>query len=143
LRIQTEQAIPAPAEIFLTAPSLGLEGKAIVRHCVAQEGKYLIGIEFAAGLEWHLPQQPGAESALLAGMTARTAAIFEELLGGSSARDLQPFIDALSDEERDILFCTAACIQSAVAETCRERAEQIAGLLTTNSRRLPANLVPV
>jgi len=76
-------------------------------------------------------------------MTARTAAIFQELLGGGSARDLQPSVDALTDEEREILFCTAACIQSAVAETCRARADEIAGLLVSNSQRIPANLMPV
>ena len=143
LRIRTLQAIPAPAEVSLKAIGLGLAGKGIVRYCNGQAGKYVVGVEFAAGLHWQPPQQPVTESPLSAGMTARTAAIFQELLGGSSACDLQPSIDTLSDEEREILFCTAACIQSAVAETCRARADEIAGLLTNNSQRLPVNLMPV
>lgn len=143
LRIQTLQAIPAQTEVALKALSLGLAGRGIVRYCNDQAGKFVVGVEFAAGLHWQPPEQPVTESPLSAGMTARTAAIFQELLGGSSARDLQPSIDALTDEEREILFCTASCIQSAVAETCRARAEEIAGLLTSNSQRLPANLMPV
>ncbi|HEV2688845.1 MAG TPA: hypothetical protein VGV35_09830 [Bryobacteraceae bacterium] len=142
LRIETLQFIPAPAEVILKSPGLGLSGKGIVRYCRGQDGKYIVGLEFAAGLRWYPPEQ-AAETALSAGMTKRTAAIFQELMGGSSARELQPSIDRLSDDEQDILFCTAASIQSAVAETCRARAEEIAGLLTINSQRLPASLMPV
>jgi hypothetical protein len=143
LRIQTVQAIPAPIEVSLRALSLGLTGKGIVRYCRGEEGKYIVGLEFTGGLLWNPPDQTTVESTLSAAMTPRTAVIFEDLLGGASAGELQPSVDQLSDGERDILFWTAACIQSAVAETCQDRAAEIAGLLTANSRQLPATLVSV
>lgn len=143
LRIQTLQAIPAPIEVSLRAMSLGLAGKGIVRYCRGEKGKYVVGLEFVDGLTWTPPEQTAVESTLSAAMTPRTAAIFEDLLGGASARAIQPSVEQLSDKERDVLFWTAACIQSAVAETCRDRATEIAELLTANSRRLPATLVGI
>lgn len=143
LRIRTLQRIPAPAEVSLRALTLGLEGHAIVRYCHDDHGRYIVGLEFVAGLHWQAPDPMHSENELSRGMTPRTAAIFQDLLGGIPARDLQPAVDNLSDRERDILFCTAACIQSAVAETCRQRAAEIEGMLHANSQRLPANLTPV
>jgi hypothetical protein len=143
LRIQTEQVIPAPIEVSLRALSLGLSGKGIVHYCHGEERKYIVGLEFTGGLIWKPPEPAAVESTLSAAMTPRAAAIFEDLLGGASARELQSAVEQLSDEERDILFCTAACIQSAVAETCRDRAAEITGLLNANSQRLPATLVSI
>jgi len=143
LRIQTQQAIPAEIEVSLRAMSLGLAGKGLVKYCRGEMGKFVVGLEFLNGLTWSPPEPTTVESTLSAAMTPRTAAIFEDLLGGASAHTIQPLVDQLTDKERDVLFWTAACIQSAVAETCRDRATEIAELLTANSRRLPATMVGV
>ena len=143
LRIETPEAIPVSTEVSLRALSLGLSGKGIVRYCHSHEGKFLVGLEFTGGLYWRPPDQVAAETTFSQGMTPRTAAIFQELLGGVSARELQPSVEALTEDERATLFCTAACIQGAVAETCRARADEIEGLLNQNNQRLPVHLLPL
>lgn len=143
LRVETPEAIPVSTEVSLRALSLGLTGRGIIRYCHPNDGKFLVGLEFTGGLYWRPPEQVAAETTFSQGMTPRTAAIFEELLGGVSARELQPSVDALSEDERATLFCTAACIQSAVALTCRARADEIEGLLNLNNQRLPVQLLPL
>ena len=142
LRIEISEVLQEQTKVSLEALSLGLAGRGVVRYCLRQNEKYIVGVEFTGGLEWQPPEQNASPTALSAGMTARTAAIFQELLGGSSAQELQPAIDELTDQERDILLCTAACIQSAVADTCQARAQEIAALLAHNSQRLPESLTP-
>jgi len=143
LRIETTQPILVSTQVALRSLSLGLTGRGIVRYCHSRDDKFLIGLEFSGGLHWHPPDQAAAENTFSQSMTPRTAAIFQELLGGASARELQPSVDTLSEDERDILFCTAACIQAAVAATCQARADEIEGLLAQNNQRLPVHLLPI
>ena len=143
LRLETAEAIPVSTEVSLRALSLGLTGRGIVRYCHLHDGKFQVGLEFTGGLYWRPPDQIVAESTFSQGMTPRTAAIFQELLGGVSARELQPSVEALTEDERETLFCTAACIQGAVAATCRARADEIEGLLNQNKQRLPVQLLPL
>ena len=142
LRIEISESIPEQTNVSLEALSLGLAGPGVVRYSLRQDEKFIIGVEFTGGLQWQAPERNASSTALSAGMTPRTAAIFQELLAGSSAQELQPSIDELTDQERDILLCTAACIQSAVADTCQARAQEIAALLAHNSQRIPESLTP-
>lgn len=132
LRIEVSDAIPEETEFALKSPSLGLSGRAVVRYCHRNGPKYLIGVEFVSGLEWRPPDRGAAETSLSAGMTERTADIFQALLGGALIEDLQARINDLTSDERDILLCTASCIQTAVAANCQERADEIERLLVTN-----------
>jgi hypothetical protein len=53
LRLQMPEALPKQGYVSLRAPKLGLLGQASVRHCSRNGGsKFLIGVEFTAGLRW-------------------------------------------------------------------------------------------
>jgi hypothetical protein len=53
LRLQMPEALPKQAYVTIRAFKLGLQGNASVRHCSRLHGsKYVVGIEFTAGLRW-------------------------------------------------------------------------------------------
>ena len=53
LRLQMPEAMATQRYLTLRAPKLGLLGQASVRHCSRSGGsKFVIGIEFTAGLRW-------------------------------------------------------------------------------------------
>jgi hypothetical protein len=53
LRLQMPEAMPTQRYLTLRAPKLGLLGQASVRHCSRVGGaKFVIGVEFTAGLRW-------------------------------------------------------------------------------------------
>jgi hypothetical protein len=53
LRLKMPEALPRQAYLTLRASKLGLLGHASVRHCTAVGGsKFVIGVEFTAGLRW-------------------------------------------------------------------------------------------
>jgi len=61
LLLQMPEALPKQAYLTLRAPKLGLLGPASVRHCTRIGGaKFLIGLEFTAGLRWKPPQPTAA-----------------------------------------------------------------------------------
>jgi hypothetical protein len=52
VRMQISDPIPALTKICFKSDSLALNGSGTVRHCKKQRAKYIIGIEFAGGLQW-------------------------------------------------------------------------------------------
>jgi len=50
LRLQMPEPLRPQSYITLRAEKLGIHGQASVRHCSGRGGKYIIGVEFSAGL---------------------------------------------------------------------------------------------
>jgi hypothetical protein len=44
--------IPVLTKVCFKSDSLALSGSGTVRHCKKQKAKYIIGLEFAGGLQW-------------------------------------------------------------------------------------------
>lgn len=143
LRVASREAIPVSTTVSLTCDGLGLTGNVVVRYCQRDGSHFTLGLEFCPGLHWNAPDRRSSQESLSSGMTQLTAAIFDDLLSGTSAQELQPSVERLSEEERGTLLCTVACIQSTVAATCRERAAEIERMLAMNGQTLPPMLLPV
>jgi hypothetical protein len=143
MRIVVMEQIPVKAPVGLRAEGLGISGNGTVRYCRRQRSNYVTGVEFIGGMQWSAPSQPAHGATLTSGMTSRTSSIFESLLAGMAAHELQPSISQLSFEEREALLCTVSCIRTAVAENCQERAELIDLVLKNNGRPLPPRLLPM
>ena len=52
IRIEVGQPIEKQTYVTVQCSSLGLHGRASVRSCVRRGSKYLLGLEFSAGLKW-------------------------------------------------------------------------------------------
>jgi hypothetical protein len=52
LRIEVTEPIEKQTYVTVQCSSLGLHGRASVRSCARKGGKYLLGLEFTAGLQW-------------------------------------------------------------------------------------------
>jgi len=53
LRLQMPEPMPKQRYLTLRAPKLGLLGHASVKHCSRSSGsKFVIGVEFTAGMRW-------------------------------------------------------------------------------------------
>ena len=57
LRIEVPEAVPLQSYVTLQAQQLGIQGRASVRFCARVGGKYVLGLEFTAGLRWKPPTQ--------------------------------------------------------------------------------------
>ena len=63
LRIEMPEPLQERSYVTIKAEKLGLHGQASVRHCSKHGTKYIVGLEFAAGLRWK-PPTPEIEEAL-------------------------------------------------------------------------------
>jgi hypothetical protein len=52
IRIEVPEPIEKQTYITLQCSALGLHGRASVRSCIRKGAKYLLGLEFSAGLRW-------------------------------------------------------------------------------------------
>ena len=52
LRVEVSDPIEKQTYVTLQSPGLGLHGTASVRTCARKGMKYLVGLEFSAGLKW-------------------------------------------------------------------------------------------
>jgi len=52
IRIEVTEPIEKQTYVTLQCSALGLHGRASVRSCARKGGKYLLGLEFSAGLHW-------------------------------------------------------------------------------------------
>jgi hypothetical protein len=52
IRIEVPEPIEKQTYVTVQCLALGLHGRASVRSCARKGGKYLLGLEFSAGLQW-------------------------------------------------------------------------------------------
>ena len=52
MRVEVSDPLEKQTYVTLQAASLGLHGSASVRTCTRKGMKYLVGLEFSAGLKW-------------------------------------------------------------------------------------------
>jgi hypothetical protein len=52
MRVETAQQIDKQTYLTVQCAALGLHGRASVRSCVRKGTKYVLGLEFSAGLKW-------------------------------------------------------------------------------------------
>jgi len=52
IRVELSDPLEKQTYVTLQAVSLGLHGSASVRTCARKRMKYLVGLEFSAGLKW-------------------------------------------------------------------------------------------
>jgi hypothetical protein len=52
IRVEVSDPLEKQTYVTLQAASLGLHGSASVRTCTRKGMKYLVGLEFSAGLKW-------------------------------------------------------------------------------------------
>ena len=52
IRVEVSDPIEKQTYVTLQSPGLGLHGTASVRTCARKGMKYLVGLEFSAGLKW-------------------------------------------------------------------------------------------
>ena len=52
LRVETAEPLEKQTYVTLQSAGLGLHGSASVRTCARRRMKYLVGLEFSAGLKW-------------------------------------------------------------------------------------------
>jgi PilZ domain len=52
IRVEVSDPLEKQTYVTLQSPSLGLHGSASVRTCARKGMKYIIGLEFSAGLKW-------------------------------------------------------------------------------------------
>jgi hypothetical protein len=57
--MRVEVADPIEKQIYVTVqcPALGVHGRASVRSCTRKGMKYILGLEFSAGLKWKPPEK--------------------------------------------------------------------------------------
>jgi hypothetical protein len=55
LCVELPEGVPLRSFVTLRADHFGIQGRAQVRHCSRKGVKYLIGLEFSAGLRWKPP----------------------------------------------------------------------------------------
>jgi hypothetical protein len=52
IRVETSESLEKQAYVTLQSAGLGLHGSASVRTCTRKGMKYLVGLEFSAGMKW-------------------------------------------------------------------------------------------
>lgn len=70
-------------------------------------------------------------------MSVRTEAIFDALLGGSLADELEPSLAELDSAELRDLMCFACCAEAEVRGVCADRGDEISRMLDGHGRRTP------
>jgi len=58
--------------------------------------------------------------------------VFEALLAGSSADEVQLYLGQLTVEDRQAVLCTACYLLDEIAVNCHERAEEIGAFIAAN-----------
>ena len=58
--------------------------------------------------------------------------LFETLLAGASASEIQPELDQLTAEDRQAVLCTACYLLDELAANCPERADAIGAVIAAN-----------
>ena len=57
MRVEVPEQIEKQTYVTVLCAALGLHGRASVRNCSRKGMKFIVGLEFSAGLEW----KPGAK----------------------------------------------------------------------------------
>jgi hypothetical protein len=57
LSVELPEAVPVRSFVTLRSDRFGIQGRAQVRHCSRKGMKYLVGLEFSAGLRWKPPSR--------------------------------------------------------------------------------------
>jgi hypothetical protein len=52
IRVEVSEQIDKQTYVTVQCSALGLHGRASVRSCVRKSMKYVLGLEFSAGLQW-------------------------------------------------------------------------------------------
>jgi len=52
IRVEVSEPIDKQSYVTVQCPALGLHGRASVRTCARKGMKYVLGLEFSAGLQW-------------------------------------------------------------------------------------------
>ena len=58
--------------------------------------------------------------------------VFELLLAGTSADEVQLYLDQLTAEDRQAVLCTACYLLDELAANCPERADEIGAVIAAN-----------
>lgn len=56
LSLEIERAIPVGTMVQLESPDFRIAGVAYIRHCAPKAIRFVVGIEFAGGLQWNEPK---------------------------------------------------------------------------------------
>jgi PilZ domain len=57
MRFEVLERMPLRADVMLRCDKIGLQTRAIVRHCSQKGRKYIVGVEFAGGYRWAAPNE--------------------------------------------------------------------------------------
>lgn len=57
MRVELAEQIEPQTYVTVQCAALGLHGRASVRSCTRKGTKYVLGLEFSAGLQWKPPQK--------------------------------------------------------------------------------------
>lgn len=61
MRIEVAAPIDKQTYVTVQCAALGLHGRASVRSCTRKGMKYVLGLEFSAGLKWKPPEGPASQ----------------------------------------------------------------------------------
>lgn len=56
MRVEVADSIDKQTYVTVQCSALGLHGRASVRSCTRKGTKYILGLEFSAGLQWKPPK---------------------------------------------------------------------------------------
>ena len=57
MRFELVERLPLRVDVMVRCDKIGLQSRAIVRHCASKGCKFVVGVEFAGGYRWTPPNE--------------------------------------------------------------------------------------